>query len=150
MSQQKDFDLMENRFLEIEKRRRNASTSVVSNFNQVENKINSLELSDITQRIEIFRQSLLDNLEHTQNQDLTKMSSKELSQLTSCLSYSPNLSGQIKIKNELSLFKKMYYIELISFLNEFKMINLPDDYQLIEVSLISSQVSHHYFKINYF
>lgn len=147
MNQKLDFDSMENRFLELDKRLRNASTSVVSNFNQVENKINSVELPDISQRIEIFRQSQIGNLERMRNQDMTKMSRNKLSQLTSCISYSPNLSGQISIKNELNLYKKINYIELTSFLNEIKMINLPADYQLIETSLITSQVSHDYFKI---
>lgn len=136
-----DFFSLDARFDEIDRQRTRILKSKNSEFMQIEQQINSIQLEHVSNRIEDFRQNLLKFLIVDRNKDLAS-SNKPLKHLKDmAIKFNIAAIGQLKLKNELSLQKKIYYINLINFKNEYNFIEFSNENELIEVSLISPQVT---------
>lgn len=137
-----EIDLIERRFQNLDINRKNIVNKLTQNFTKVESSIKSVELEKIQERLNDIRQQLISTVEQTRHENLSLLDSNHLIEFKTSETI-PNILGKIRIENEFSLVKKIYYINLYDFLNEVKLMNeTKSDYRLIDVIFISSNVSN--------
>lgn len=153
MTSYKKFDLssLQERFARLDVCRRAAINSIVSNRLEIETKIASIDLELIPDRVNSFRESLTQRLIESRDREIVLKldlpNQHEINRLTDVdeVTSVESLLGQMSIHDELSLVNKLSYIGLIRFvLTEIQLLDaasLPPDFQLIDVSLISVNVS---------
>lgn len=137
-----EIDLIERRFQNLDINRKNIVNKLTQNFTKVESSIKSVELEKIQESLNDIRQQLISTVEQTRHENLSLLDSNHLIEFKTSETI-PNILGKIRIENEFSLVKKIYYINLYDFLNEVKLMNeTKSDYRLIDVIFISSNVSN--------
>ena len=137
-----EIDLIERRFQNLNINRKNIVNKLTQNFTKVESTIKSIESEKIQERLNDIRQQLISTVEQTRHENLSLLDSNHLIEFKTNETI-PNILGKIRIENEFSLVKKIYYINLYDFLNEVKLMNeTKSDYRLIDVIFISSNVSN--------
>lgn len=137
-----EIDLIERRFKNLDINRKNIIDKLTLNFTKVESSIKSAELEKIQGSLNDIRQQLISSVEQTRHENLSLLDSNHLIEFKTSET-NPNILGKIRIENEFSLVKKIYYINFYDFLNEVKLMNeTKSDYRLIDVIFISSNVSN--------
>ena len=146
-----EIDLIERRFQNLDISRKNIVNKLTQNFIKIESSINSVESVKIQEKLNDIRQQLISTVEQTRHENLSLLDSNHLIEFKTSETI-PNILGKIRIENEFSLVKKIYYINLYDFLNEVKLMNeTKSDYRLIDVIFISSNVSNiPSFRIEYY
>lgn len=153
MTSYKKFNLssLEERFARLDVCRRAAINSIVSNRLEIETRVASIDLQLISDRVNSFRETLTQRLIESRDRKIVVKSdfpnqheTTRLADVDEDVSVE-SLLGKLSTRDELSLVKKLTYIDLIRFvLTEIQLLDAassPPDFQLIDVSLISVNVS---------